>query len=235
MTELKGYKGGQKWGFLEDGTIVSDIKPISIYTSDIYVEDCSTLHAYRTKGEPLTAHTALRDFGAAMEAAAEEFGVSVPVIFATMCIEATKWKDDKSHFDPRCIRFEPGFESDVKTPNKVSPGLMQTLISTAQEMNNRFKLFVNLDGSTEKLTREDLQIAERSIRLGTCYLRYQFDRVEDDEMGFLKTDPVLAWSAYNAGSVRFDKSSPWKLVTYGEGRIDKAIAYHNDMIALLKR
>lgn len=39
----------------------------------------------------------------------------------------------KSSGNPKAIRFEPHYKSDEETPNQVSPGLMQTLISTARE------------------------------------------------------------------------------------------------------
>ena len=72
--------------------------------------------------------------------------------------------------------------------------------------------------------------------LMACYLRHQYNRVEPDESfeGFEDDDPVPAWAAYNAGSVRGTTKNDWHMTTYGEYRMDKAIAYHNDMIALLK-
>lgn len=224
------YQGGRAWRRLADGTIVAQAK--SDFFPSTAAPDGNGGYVYRTKGVPLTAHTAMQDFGAALRRASAEFDIPVYVLFAMMAIEATKQKADTSHFDPRSCREEPGYVSDLKTPNKVSPGLMQTLLSTAQGENVRRKLYLGPDGELELLTREDLFVPERSIMLGAAYMRFQIDRKEDDELGFDDDDPVLLCSAYNAGSVRETNTNDWHLLTYGESRMDKFIAYNNDMIAL---
>lgn len=152
-----------------------------------------------------------------------------------MAIEAEKNERDFTHFNPRSIRLEPGYISDEKTPDRVSPGLMQTLISTARETNRRFKVFTSFGGELEPLEREDLFIPHRSIMLGAAYMRFQIDRVEPDEQGFDADDPVLLCSAYNAGSVRPTHKTDWHLLTYGRARMDKFIAFHNDMIHVLRQ
>lgn len=66
------------------------------------------------------------DFRPAIEEWAQKFGVPVELIIATISTE--------TRGDPAAVRKEPGYISDEHTPNKVSPGLMQTLISTARDV-----------------------------------------------------------------------------------------------------
>jgi hypothetical protein len=61
----------------------------------------------------------------ALEAAATRFTVPVELLLATACIE--------SGGRAEAVREEPGYLSDEATPHRVSPGLMQTLISSARE------------------------------------------------------------------------------------------------------
>lgn len=227
------YKGGRGWR--RDALsriIVEDRDTIGLVVSEPAEDGPGYL--YRTKGRPLTAWHALYDFGAALGEASERFDVPIPVLFAMMAIEASRVPGDRSHLDPRSIREEPGYISDEKTPHRVSPGIMQTLISTARDMNARARLYVDEDGELELLTREDLFVAERSITLGAAYMRWQIDRVEPDEQGFAPDDPVLLCAAYNAGSVRETTRNTFHLLTYGgESRVEKYIAFHNDMLAIM--
>jgi Transglycosylase SLT domain len=225
------YNCGVGWTRLPDGTIVSEKEDELGALRSIALPGGG--YVLRTNGDPITAWTALRDFGGALEKASKRFDVPICVLFAMMGIEATKQQLDRSHFNPRCYREEPGYISDGKTPNKVSPGLLQTLISTARGENRRRKLYLNFDGTLEELTREDLFVPERSIMLGASYMRHQIDRKEDDEVGFDDDDPILLCSAYNAGSVRPTTRNAYHLLTYGGiSRIEKFIAYNNDMISI---
>ena len=227
------YNGGRGWKRLDDGTIIVEF-------ADGLGEVDSQHHpgggwVYRTNGAPVTAYTALQDFGASMARASKLFDIPIHVIFAMMAIESKKQPKDRSHFNPRCVREEPGFLSDEKTPHRVSPGLMQTLLSTAREANKRSHLYLDIDGKLEVLTREDLFVPERSIMLGAAYMRFQIDRKEDDELGFDDDDPILLCSAYNAGSVRPTSKNDFRLLTYGgNSRMEKFIAYNNDMLAVLR-
>src|SRR3954470_24683100 len=80
----------------------------------------------RTVGQPISVTNVWKAFHAPINAAATKFGVPVPLIIGTICTES------QPIGDPRALRLEPGWISDEKTPDKVSPGLMQTLISTAR-------------------------------------------------------------------------------------------------------
>jgi len=221
------FKGGRGWYRLCDGTIVADAPPDGGFG---FYQIEPGHFVYRTKGEPLTAWNALQDYAADISLAETVLRIPRYVLVGMMAVEATKVRADRSHFDPRSIREEPGYISDEKTPHRVSPGLMQTLISTAREVNRTFGLYHNLDGSLESLSREDLFIPSRSIMVGAAYIRHQIDRKEPDEAGFDDDDPVLLCSAYNAGSVRETKSNDWNLLTYSSARMDKFIAYQNDAV-----
>jgi len=225
------YKGGNGWRRLENGILLAE-KPDSLVELESHELDDG--YVYRTHGDPITAWTALQDFGSSLRDASQRFYVPVYVLFAIMAIEAKRQGKDRSHFNPRCVREEPGYISDEKTPNRVSPGLMQTLISTARGQNKRNRFFEGYDGEIELLTREDLFVPERSIMIGAAYMAYQIERKETDEAGFDDDDPVLLCSAYNAGSVRETTKNDFHLLTYGgNSRIEKFIAYNNDMIHVL--
>lgn len=233
------YLGGRGWRFehAESGTgriIVEGVDKSSPFAASP-AGDGAPGFVLRTRGAPISAHTALEDFGAAMGEASSRFDVPIPTIFAMMAIEARRQRRDRSHFDPRSLREEPGFVSDERTPHRVSPGLMQTLISTAREANRWGKIYRDLDGELELLTREDLFVPSRSIMLGTAHMRREINNVEDDEKraGFFAHDPIALCAAYNAGSVR-EGDGAYNLRTFGgDGRIEKFVAYHNDMVVYL--
>lgn len=229
--EWNRYKGGRGWR-MEHGFIIAENPSLENFES--IPVDGERGFLYRTRGEPSTAWNAILDYGAAIRQAVAMFpGVTVELLVGMMAIEAYRRKRDQTHFYAESVREEPGYQSDAKTPHRVSPGLMQTLISTAQSMNDRYEIYKTLDGEVEQLTREDLFIAERSIMLGAAYMHYQIQRKEDDEVGFADADPVLLCSAYNAGSVRGTQDNDWHLLTYGKSRMDKFIAFYNDTVHIL--
>ena len=225
------YKGGQRWAVIDTGEIVCEDPPTGDLTSEF---QSGFGHKYRTKGDPITAWNAVQDYGAAINHASLAFNIPPRVIFAMMAIEARRNPKDRSHLDPRSCREEDGYISDSKTPHRVSPGLMQTLLSTAQEANETYEIYKTISGKIELLEREDLFIPERSIALGAAYMRTQIDRKEPDESGFADDDPLLLCAAYNAGSVRETSKNPWHLMTYGGDRMDRFIAFNNDFVSLLR-
>ena len=89
-----------------------------------------------------------------INAAATRFGVPAQLIVATICTESSGRAD--------AIRLEPRFVSDAATPDQVSPGLMQTLISTARAALNN----PNID-------RKWLFVPGNSIMAGTAYIASQ--------------------------------------------------------------
>lgn len=144
----------------------------------------------RTSGQPETARRVWRDFRAPIEKNAAAYRVPLELVVATICTE--------SGGNPRECRLEPGYVSDEVTPNRVSPGLMQTLISTAREATQ-----------DDSLDRNALLLPENSIRAGTAYLRRQ----ATSKIAVISTkyDPPLVAICYNAGSMREDNSNPWGL------------------------
>jgi hypothetical protein len=165
----------------------------------------------RTGGAPATATRIWESYSTEINAAATEFDVPCALIVATIATESGGKAD--------AIRLEPGYTSDEETPGKVSPGLMQTLISTARQA---------LPGTT--IDRNWLFAAGNSIRAGTAYISQQRTSTE--------LDPPLVAAAYNAGSLRHNKSDKnrWKLVQYPIGtseHCDRFVKWFNDAVAVL--
>jgi len=169
----------------------------------------------RSPGKPETAMRCWRDFRAAFETCAAAYGVPVELLIATACTE--------SGGRAEALREEPGFISDEATPQRVSLGLMQTLIATAREVLG--------DAS---LDRARLLDPSTSIRAGAAMIRAQAIRRK------LPThfDPPLVAIAYNAGSLRpraDGAPDPWGLVQTlrgGHAHADAFVAFFNDCFAV---
>jgi Transglycosylase SLT domain len=171
----------------------------------------------RSPGPPRTASLAWERFRAQMGAAAARFGVPVELLLATACTESGGRAD--------AVREEPGYVSDERTPQRVSPGLMQTLIGTAREALgdpsiDRARL---LDPATSLLAGAAL--IRRQAVSGRCPTAF---------------DPPLVCIAYNAGSLRESAAAadcPWGLVqTRRDARhwhADSFVAFLNDGFAVL--
>jgi hypothetical protein len=134
------------------------------------------------------------------------------LIIATICTE--------SGGKANAVRLEPGYKSDEATPNKVSPGLTQTLISTASEVMGR------------KVDREWLLQPANAIEAGSIYIARQSKKT-----GF---DPPLVAAAYNAGSLKYQdgKNNRWKLRQFPVGtgaHCDRFVQFFNDAVYVLKR
>jgi peptidoglycan hydrolase-like protein with peptidoglycan-binding domain len=171
--------------------------------------------AARTAGAPTTAGTCWQRFAPAFAAAASRFGVPVELLLACACTE--------SHGRPDAIRQEPGYISDQATPERVSPGLMQTLIATARD--------VLADPTLDRARLLDPAV---SIAAGAALMRRQALSGRTPT-GF---DPPLVGIAYNAGSLRpaSDPGNPWGLVQTraGEGwYADVFSAFLGDALAVL--
>lgn len=149
----------------------------------------------RRNANPRAAATAWARHRAALEAAARRTGAPVDLLLATALVE--------SGGRAEAVREEPGFVSDAATPHRVSPGLMQTLISTAREAL-----------ADPTLDRARLLDPATSALAGAAYIQRQATR------GRLPTgyDPPLVAIAYNAGSLRPASSDPnWGLVQTRRG------------------
>lgn len=186
--------GGIRWKLTQDGIVIEgQAKPC------------------RTGGEPKTIQGIWRTFRIPIEKCAAAYCVPVELILATIATE--------SGGKPESVREEPGYVSDEETPHKVSPGLMQTLISTARETLRE-----------PGLTRKDLFSPENSIRAGTSYIRRQAQ--------WTNFDPPLVACAYNAGGL-YDQDGAenrWKLRQYPIGKgthADRFVDWLGDAMYIL--
>lgn len=178
------FQGGVLWCLKPDGISIDGQPPAG------------------TPGPPATVKRVWTEFGPAIRQAAEEFGVPVELIVATICTESSG--------NPEALRLEPGYVSDQATPNKVSPGLMQTLISTAREALN-----------DPSIDRAWLLQPANSIRAGTAYICQQRPKTDYDP-------PVVA-CAYNAGGVyeQAGAGNPWRMRQYPIGTGEHADRFAN--------
>lgn len=188
LTENHNFNGGVQWRLAADGIRIKNAPP----------ED--------TGGQPQTVARIMSDFGPSILKWADHFEVPVELIVATICTE-TGGKPD-------AVRTEPGYVSDAATPHRVSPGIMQTLISTAREALG-----------DDAIDRAWLLEADNAIQAGTAYIARQKSRT-----GF---DPPKVACAYNAGGVYKNdgEDNRWKMRQYPIGsskHADRFVAWFND-------
>jgi hypothetical protein len=169
-----------------------------------------------TPGPPATALRVWQWFGADIRAAAHKHSVPVELIVATICTESAGGQHDADQVC-RARREEPGFVSDQATPNRVSVGCMQTLVSTAAEFLMR------------PVTAADLEDPAVAIDAGAAVIAAQFWST--------RFDPPLVGAAYNAGGVYHDPepANRWRLRCYPIGagaHLDRFVAWFNDAMRL---
>lgn len=184
----------------------------------------------RTEGRPITMATIAQDYGIAIHWAADRFDLRPALIAAMIVKEAVREQPDWWRRDPTSYRKEPsGVESG---------GLMQTLVRTAQQMQDKLSIYHGVRGHDaelidhEDITVQDLYVPERSITLGAAYLRHLADYDGSGWDAPAGEDPVLLCCAYNAGGVYTSSKNRFHLRTYGAGRIETFAAYWNDWMAL---
>lgn len=172
----------------------------------------STMEAVGTPGEPLTVRRIMKDYGAAIADACLKHNLPVELVIATIATESSG--------DPDARREEPGYVSDSATPDKVSVGLMQTLISTARDAMG-----------DPAIDDPWLRSPANSIAAGAACIARKID-----ETGY---DPPKVACAYNAGGLYYDPSpgNRWRMRQYPLGtsaHADRFIAYFNDTIFSLR-
>ncbi|MFB6373811.1 MAG: hypothetical protein ABEN55_12055 [Bradymonadaceae bacterium] len=180
----------------------------------------------RTKGEPVTMRTMVFDYSHTFEAVAHKLrdvaGDDSPWMvpyLATLCALESTRIGDSFHRDPDPIRREPDYVSDDATPDEISPGLMQTLISTAENVRAKHGLW------SGEVTREDLMIPYRSVLVAGFYL---LDLARREQTW----DPVLLSAAYNAGGIYESDDNPFHLRVYHENRPMMTVKWWNDYNAV---
>ena len=188
-----GFKGSVQWRLTTKGLEVAGAYP-------------------RTAGEPATVRRIWRHYGAAMTRWAGHYRVPVELLVMTAAVETGG--------RPHLVREEPGYVSDSRTPERVSPGLMQTLIATARWVMN-----------DDTIDRPWLLDPENSIRVAAAYMARQFSRTNHD--------PPKVAAAYNAGSIRYDGGGKnrWKMLVHPKGTgayCDAVAEWFNDCFAMFE-
>lgn len=210
--EWSRYANGRGWRIDEQGFIEVEDQGIP-----------------RTKGEPKTIRHLLAQYGEYIARARDELGIDPCWILGMIPIEAKMrprpGKGQGLEADPKSLRHEPGYITDPYTPHRVSAGLMQTLLSTAQDM-------AKVHGWNVPRFAHQLYDPETSIMLGAAYMAHQAKRYEDGIKG-CPFDFVFLTGAYNAGGVYQDMTNPFHLRTYSPTRTTRAIQWHNDARAVL--
>ncbi len=140
--------------------------------------------------------------------------VPIENVLACICTESSGNPTPPVRLEPGCDRQDPS-----RTPSRCSHGLMQTLLSTAR---------MALHDQT--LTLDALARPDVSILAGTAYMAQQGQQT--------RHDPPLAAAAYNAGSLRYDRSSSnrWRLLQYPIGtsrHVDRFIRFVNAAMPLM--
>lgn len=165
----------------------------------------------RTRGEPVTVRRIVDTWGQVIDDASVAYGVPAELLVACAAAE--------TRGDPEGRLEEPGFVSDAATPDRVSVGILQTLLSTAREA---------LRNPT--LSSQDLLDPEISFAAGAAYMARR-------ELQTL-FDPPLVAASYNAGSVRPSTANRWRLVCTqrDEGcHVDWFVWFFNDCASIVGR
>ena len=164
----------------------------------------------RSKGAPRTVTSVWEHFAREINEAARATRVPSALIVATICTESGGKAD--------ATRLEPGYVSDEKTPHKVSVGLTQTLLSTAQAAMQM------------SFGRDWLLVPGNAIAAGTNYIASQARKT--------LLDPPLVAAAYNAGGLYEQRGAQnrWKLRQYPIGtgaHCDRFVSFFNDAVYVL--
>lgn len=194
LEQPHGFKDSIQWALQADGISIEGKAP------------------ERTSGEPKTVTRIWRDLRGPLVQWSTTLGVPVELIIATICTESGGNLNIKA-------RKEPGYISDEETPHRISPGIMQTLISTARAAV----------GSAE-VDRAWLEQPANSIRAGTAYIAGQWKVTH--------FDPPKVACAYNAGGIYHNDAAQnrWKMRQYPIGTAEHAnrfVKWFNDCFEVL--
>jgi hypothetical protein len=192
----------------------------------------------RTKGKPVTTSRIWNDFKSEIISASTQFHITVEIIIATIATESGGY--------PFAHRFEKGYSSDLSTPHRASYGLMQTLVSTAQETLINWNIkqlkiskYSSLYYEKIKEIRQRIKrlvnqhwlfVAQNSINSGTCYIREQDYKTD--------LDPPKVACAYNSGGIyaQLGYNNRWKMKQHPIGtskHTDKFVKWFNDAVEVI--
>lgn len=168
--------------------------------------------ALGTPGEPSTIRRILSNFGTIIAETCKRRRVPAELVIATIATESSG--------EPNARRQEPGYVSDAVTPTKISVGLMQTLLSTANEALEK--------NETDSSWLRDPAI---SVDAGTAYIA--------KKLPVTGYDPPKVACAYNAGDLRYDSSTTnrWRMLQHPIGtsaHADRFISFFNDALGVLR-
>lgn len=163
----------------------------------------------RTPGRLVTVPRVWGQYGEQICAAARDYGVPLELIIATLCTESSGQE--------RAVRTEPGWTTDEARPDRISAGLMQTLLSSARDALQR-----------PGLDREALFKPEVSIAAGTACIAMARHRSHFDP-------PVVA-CIYNSGGLSLNEGSAnrWRMTQFPLGtgaHADRFTQWFNDVFA----
>lgn len=177
----------------------------------------------RTLGQPTTLTRICQQWGRQLEQAAAQGQVPAELLVATVATE--------SGGDSGAVRLELGYWTDERTPDRMSAGLCQLLLSTAREV---------LDAP--RLTRRDLLDPQSNLLAAARQISRQSDarhlRAGLRAQHATDFDPPRVAAAYNAGGLYREQApaNPWRLRCYplGTGRhITSWVRWYNDAWAVL--
>jgi len=196
LTDWQSFRDSVSWRLNADG-ILTERGPVRIRPRE----------RYRLRSVP----KAWRKYGGLIRAAARRYHVPAE-LFLTIIV-------NESALDPRAYKTYRGYVSDRKTPDRISIGLGQILISTAR--------FMLRDPSIDRAWLEN---PANNIRMIGIYLNRQYRLT-----GF---DPPKVAAAYNAGGL-YRQNGPanhWKMRNYPVGRsvyIDLFVAVFDEAMRYL--
>ena len=195
MTQAHTFRDSISWALTPDGISIEG-KP-----------------AEGSAGDPTTVTRIWRDLRAPLIQWSSSFGVPVELIISTIGTESG------GNLHVRA-REEPGYISDEETPHRVSPGIMQTLISTARTAVG-----------DQGVDRAWLEQPANSIQAGTAYIASQWKSTH--------FDPPKVACAYNAGGIHYNQSATnrWKMRQYPIGtdaHANRFVMWFNDCFKVLR-
>lgn len=198
LTHWQSFRNSVSWRLTADG-ILTERGPVRIGPRE----------RYRLRSVPV----AWRKYGKLIRAAARRYRVPAE-LFLTIIV-------NESALNPRAFQLYRGYVSDRKTPNRISVGLGQVLISTAR--------FLLRDPSID---RAWLEKPANNIRMIGIYLNWQYRLT-----GF---DPPKVAGAYNSGGLhpQNGRANRWKMRNYPVGHsvyIDLFVAVLDEAIRHLAR
>lgn len=115
----------------------------------------------------------------------------LPILYPKKYTEYVEKYSQEYELDPllvySIIKAESSFKEDA-TSNSNAIGLMQVMLSTAQEIGNKLAM--------QEITEEELYKPEVNIQIGITYLKILLDKYENYNLAII---------AYNAGMGNVDK------------------------------